>query len=279
MPSLPISPGSTANHSPVAARVRSWNAPGIGSVPTKYGFPPSKVRREWEALGELPPLPPADGVVLNLDLDSLLLSVDLYHYQVFPTAMEGLYNLSADDRAPILEWFDSSSPVAGPEGVRYLAELYWCGCDDEKEFCKWEGIPLDQYNGPTLEDVNQRMREMRGYEKGETRPVPGKVNTLINTTTKRAKGSKEFGSPTDIVCAKGFYPGTFQTIMPVPWAILADVGSLDEQLLQRSHPDIGHNPVVEYDLPGLEELHHAAEEFILSFTKSLELLTELQKLA
>lgn len=236
-----------------ASRIRSWHAPDIGSVPTRYGFPPSTVRREWDALGALPPLPPADGVSVNVDLDGTYWDVNLYHYQVFPQAMAGLYNLSRDDRAPILEWFDSYSPIAGPETLLFLAEYYWGGEDDEVAFCKSMEIPLEQYDGPTKAAVNQRVREMRDYEKRGTVPLPEKVNTLLD--------------------AGDFFPSS------MPWGVLADVGSLDEQLLQHAMPDISHNPVFEADCEDLEQLHREVVGTINSFTHSLKLLTELQRIA
>lgn len=236
----------------VAARVRSWYAPDLRGVPYKFGFPPSKVRKQWEKLGELPPLPPAEGVRLNLDLDLNYLSLDLWNYNIFPQAMEGLYNLTAADRAPILDWIEDSSVVAGPLNLKWLAEWSWSGENNEKDYCEVHELPFKQYDGPTKEAVDQRVHEMQDYEKRETVPVPEKVNSIITTR----------------------YNTTH-----VPWGILAGVGSLDEQLLRICHPDIGHNPVDEWELETLEELHTVAEEVILSFTKTLELLTELQRIA
>ena len=236
----------------IAARVRSWYAPDLGSVPYKFGFPPSKVRKQWEKLGELPPLPPAEGVCLNLDLDLNYLSIDLWNYNIFPQAMEGLYNLTATDRAPILDWIDDSSVVAGPLNLKWLAEWSWGGEQNEKDYCEAHDLPFKQYDGPTKEAVDQRVHEMQNYEKRETVPVPEKVNSIITT----------------------HYNTTY-----MPWGILAGIGSLDEQLLRIRHPDIGHNPADEWELETLEELHTTAGEVILSFTKTLELLTELQRIA
>jgi len=245
----PLTTGTRA----VAARIRTWYAPDIGGVPVRYGFAPSKARTEWEALGTLPPLPPCEGVSLYADLDTRILEVSLYHYQVFPQAMEGLYSLSAVERAPILHWLDYNSPILGPDGIRMLLEIYWGGEGSAEAFCESYDLDPAKYDGPTKEDVDQRIREMECYERRETKPCPDSIHRITSV------GYDIYGQG-------------------VPWALLADVGSLDEQLLTYAMPDISHNPVDQADFQSLEQLHHAMTDTINGYHAALELLNELQKL-
>lgn len=242
--------GNSSNS--VASRIRSWHAPDIRGVPSRYGVSRPAVLRQWNAFGKLPPLPPVEDVLLRVDLDRGTLQVSLYSYDLFPQAMQGLFKLHTYDRDRVWDWVDEGSPILGPGRLLYLAEAYWSGYDDEVEFCKEEGIPLSQYEGLTKADITQRVREMEEYECRDLVPMPDKVQEIISVP--------------------------YQAWADAPWAILAGPGSVDEQLVTSPFPDISCTEGSDVDFDNLQDLRTGVEGVIASFTKALELLNELRKL-